>query len=402
MATVPCMSRVVTLVLVDDAGGVLGALPPYEVPVPYWPEVSDVVDGARRRYGIEVTVLRLAATEHPAPHGGAVTYLAECANAPSVQLAPASVDLADHPNRALWARPGGPAASLTWAAEALAHLGWQAAVATQQRTWNLSAIWRLESPSGVAWLKQVPRFFAHEPAVLRWLATEAPHQVPAVLAADDSTGRMLLAHTPGEDRYGAPPAELAALIDDWHAIQHRAVAEVDALLAAGVPDKRWPALGAAIRATVARHGPDLGPDTYAALRSMVDGLDERFAAIDACALPDTLVHGDFHPGNTRSDGTGRTLLDWGDSFVGHPGFDALRLIEEQPPDDAAQLRRRWAERWRASVPGSEPESTLELLAPVAALRSAVVYADFVDGIEPSERRYHAADVGLQLRAAVAL
>src|SRR5688500_12202783 len=66
IATVRCVSRVVTLVLVDDSGGVLGALPPYEVPMPYWPEVSDVVDVARRRFGIQVTVLRLLATEHPA------------------------------------------------------------------------------------------------------------------------------------------------------------------------------------------------------------------------------------------------------------------------------------------------------------------------------------------------
>jgi len=41
------------------------------------------------------------------------------------------------------------------------------------------------------------------------------------------------------------------------------------------------------------------------------------------------------------------------------------------------------------------------MAPVAALRAAVIYADFVDAIEPSERAYHAADIGIQLRAAAA-
>jgi aminoglycoside/choline kinase family phosphotransferase len=273
-------------------------------------------------------------------------------------------------------------------------------VARQQRTWNLSAIWRLDSPSGVAWLKQVPRFFAHEPAVLRWLAATAPDHVPAVLAADESAGRMLLAHASGEDRYGAPAAELVDLIDDLHAIQHRSSAEVDALLATGVPDRRGKALADAVRGTAARYGPDLDAPTGTALRSLVDGLDERLAAIDACGPPDALVHGDFHPGNTRSDGRVRTLLDWGDSFVGHPGFDALRLIEEQPPDAAARLRRHWAHRWRARIPGADPERSLELLAPVAALRSAVVYAGFLDGIEPTEHRYHAADVLLQLRRAV--
>jgi hypothetical protein len=389
----------VTLVLVDGHGGLLGALPPYEVAAPWWPEVSDVVDGARRRYGTEVTVLRLLATERPAPHGGAVTYLAECSGAAPAGLAPVEVDLRDHPLRAPWARPGGPAASLAWAADQLARLGRRPAEVRQQRTWNLSAIWRLDDPDGGAWLKQVPRFFAHEPAVLRWVAGTAPGLVPAVLAAD--SGRVLLAHAAGEDRYGAPPAELADLIDDLHAIQHRSAAEVDALLSAGVPDRRWAVLLDLVRDTVDRHGPDLDRHTRAALRPLVDGLDERVAAIDACGLPATLVHGDFHPGNTRSDGRTRTLLDWGDSFVGHPGFDALRLIEEQPPDSAHVLRRHWGRRWQEQVPGSDPERSLELLAPVAALRSAVVYAGFLDAIEPTERRYHAADVGLQLRRAAA-
>jgi aminoglycoside phosphotransferase (APT) family kinase protein len=212
---------------------------------------------------------------------------------------------------------------------------------------------------------------------------------------------MLLAHAAGEDRYGAPAAELLDLIDDLHAVQHRSVADVDALLAVGVPDRRWATLASGVRETVARHGADLDPHTTRVLRSLVDGLDDRFAAIDSCGLPDTLVHGDFHPGNTRSDGVRRTLLDWGDSFVGHPGFDALRLIEEQPPDAAARLRRHWAQRWQERVPRSDPDTALELLTPVAALRSAVVYADFLDGIEPTEQRYHAADVPLQLRAAVA-
>jgi hypothetical protein len=366
----------VTLVLVDAAGTVLGALPPFEVSMPWWQDATEVVAGARAHFGIDVTVLRLLETERPVPHGGAVSYLAECP-APPAQVLRVPYDLAPHPLRAPWAEPGGPAASLAWAASHLAALGWQPAVPAQQRTWNLSAIWRLDSPSGVAWLKQVPRFSAHEPAVLRWLATVAPDRVPALLAADDD--RMLLADVPGEDRYFAPPAELADLIDDLHSIQR--AAPVGPLIALGVPDRRWPVLARWIRATVAEYG---GPP--------VDGLEDQFAAIDACGMPDTLVHGDFHAGNSRGDGHRRTLIDWGDSFVGHPGFDALRIVERQPPSEAAALRRHWAARWRETVPGCDPERALELLAPIADLRAAATYAAFVAAIEPSERPYHASDV----------
>jgi hypothetical protein len=397
------VSRVVTLVLVDGTSALLGALPPFEVPMPWWQDTSDVVTGARERYGIDVTVLRLVATDLPAPHGGAVTYLAECPAGPperTVPVDPDGWDLAGHPLRAAWALPGGPAASLAWAERQLVSLGWRPPTASQQRTWNLSAIWRLDSTSGVAWLKQVPPMFAHEPAVLRWLATVVPQRVPAVLAADPATGRMVLSHAPGEDRYFAPPGELVELIDDLHEIQHRAVDQVPSLRAAGVPDKRWPVLARRVRDTVARYGPGLGPDLYTALRSMVDGLDERFAQIDACGLPDTLGHGDFHAGNARGDGRHRTLIDWGDSFVGHPGFDALRIVERQPPPTAERLLTHWADRWRATVPGCDPERALRLLTPVAALSAAATYAAFLAAIEPSERRYHAGDVPACLRAAL--
>ena len=43
------MSRTVTLVLVDSCGAALGALPPFEVEVPWWPEAGDVVEAARER-----------------------------------------------------------------------------------------------------------------------------------------------------------------------------------------------------------------------------------------------------------------------------------------------------------------------------------------------------------------
>ena len=43
----------------------------------------------------------------------------------------------------------------------------------------------------------------------------------------------------------------------------------------------------------------------------------------------------------------------------------------------------------------------ELLAPVAALRQALIYRTFLDGIEPDERVYHASDPGTWLRRAAA-
>ncbi|WP_345029887.1 hypothetical protein [Kutzneria kofuensis] len=64
------MGRTVTLALVDPDGRPLGTTRPYEVEPQWWQEVAPVVAGARAEFGIEVTVLRLAAAENAAPHGG--------------------------------------------------------------------------------------------------------------------------------------------------------------------------------------------------------------------------------------------------------------------------------------------------------------------------------------------
>lgn len=65
----------------------------------------------------------------------------------------------------------------------------------------------------------------------------------------------------------------------------------------------------------------------------------RLAALDACGLGDTLVHGDFHPGNVRTDGATLSVIDWGDSFIGHPAFDLLRLCDGCSAGDAEVLTR---------------------------------------------------------------
>jgi hypothetical protein len=382
------VSRTVTLILVDDGGEVLGALPPVAVELPWWQSAADVVEAVRLSYGLDVTILRLLHAERPAPPGGAVTYLAQASLAPANGLAPARVRLSDDPRRAAYARPGGPQASLRWALSALPVTITGAA---QQRTWNLSSIWRLDTPTGPAWLKEVPPFFAHEPAVLGWLAEQGHADlVPRLLASDG--GRMLLAHIAGEDRYGAPLPIRDAIAERMHRIQVQSLVQVDRLLDLGVPDRR-PATLAPLLTRVATTAGVPGLD------DLLADLPSLLVEIQECGLPDTLVHGDLHPGNVRGS---LVLIDWGDSVVGHPAFDILRLTEDLPPASAQVLIDAWVSRWRSDVPGCDPVRALALMRPVAALIYAAVYAGFLDNIEPAEHPYHRDDVPAYLRRAAAL
>jgi aminoglycoside phosphotransferase (APT) family kinase protein len=128
----------------------------------------------------------------------------------------------------------------------------------------------------------------------------------------------------------------------------------------------------------------------------------RFRRIAEAGLPDTLVHGDFHPGNARGDATSVVLLDWGDSGVGHPLLDQPAFLDRIPSSAVEPVRDRWLRLWRDAVPGADPARAASLLAPVAAARQAVIYRKFLDNIEPSERPYHAADPADWLKRTAAL
>lgn len=389
------MGRTVTLILVDETGALLGALPPFDVSVPWWQDVAELVTGARARDGIDIQVLRLlhgvAADGRSA--GGTVTYLAQLCGPSGVGLSPVEVDLSAQPHRAAYAEPGGPAESTGWAIAALEALGSPGAVAVQQRTWNLSAIWRLDTGgTPVAWLKQTPRFLSHEPAVLGLVSGVAPGLVPPLLAAGEQ-GRALLAHVPGKDGYGADAEVCAEIAAEFHPVQLHFAGRVDELLATGMPDRRL-----AVEPFAAAAEPFL--DEIVGLPGLLEGLPQRLAEVAACGLPDTLVHGDLHPGNTRVGSGSPVLMDWADASVSHPAFDILRLTEWLPRAEADDLIAAWALRWRTAAPGSDPARAVELMRPVAALLGAVLYTEFLANIEQSEHPYHRSDVPASLTKAV--
>jgi aminoglycoside phosphotransferase (APT) family kinase protein len=230
----------------------------------------------------------------------------------------------------------------------------------------------------------VPPFFAHEGRIIEWLAEP---DLPPLLGWD--AGRVLMADIPGVDQYDAAVPILERAVDTLVTIQHRVAGRVDALRELGLADWRWDPLRTAVDDVVDRHARELDRAEQRALTRLTNGFEDRCAEIDACGLPMTLVHGDFHPGNLRGDEARVVLLDWGDCGVGHPLFDVAAMVERLDPQAREALWTPWEAKWRALCPGSDPASAATLIEPIAALRQAVIYRAFLDGIEPSERRFHA-------------
>lgn len=400
-------SRTVRLVLCSSAGHVLGALGPFPVEEPWWPAVGPVVAGARERFGIRIIVLRLLATEASGEvMGGAVTYLAELVGSPPAELAlqPADPDAAgpDDPLRMRWARPGGVEAAVARADEALGRLGrTRTGPAEQIKSWNLSSLLRLPTGEGAAWSKSVPPFMAHEGAIVALVAATDPNLVPRLLAADPAAGTVLLDDVPGEDLFEADLPLLLEMVERLVGLQASLAGDADRLLAAGLPDWRGRAFARAAAQLVGRNDvrSELEAGVLDRLDRLVLELPVRFEDLAACGLPETLVHGDFHPGNWRS-GAGRpVLVDWGDSGVGHPLFDMPAFLTRIAPDAVGPVRAAWLEAWHAERPKADPGRAADLLAPVAALRQALIYRLFLDEIEASERVYHRDDPATWLREA---
>ena len=111
------------------------------------------------------------------------------------------------------------------------------------------------------------------------------------------------------------------------------------------------------------------------------------------------MHGDFHPGNVAGPPGSYVILDWGDSFLGHPLVDEWAFTERLPPAVREAARSWFVSDWAAIAPGSDPERAARLLEPVVSLLAAAMYARFCRDIEPDERIYHRSDVVRLLREA---
>ena len=367
------------------------------IATPWWQDIAPVVAAAWEQWGLDVTVLRLLEASLPAPPGGEVTYLAEVDKAPA-GLEPWSGALDDHALRLPYAKAGGPGADLAWARARLAEAGKRlTGPPAQVRTWNLSSLWRLPCAGGGAWLKVVPPFFAHEGALLAHLAGGP---TPALLASDGP--RALLAEIEGEDLYEATLAQRKAMIDLLVDLQAEQADRIPDLRALGLPDWRADALAEAIEVVSDRVASQLSPADRGDLASFLRSLPDRLDQLAGCRLPDTLVHGDFHSGNFRGRDGHLTLLDWGDSGIGNPLLDQAAFLDRAPTAQVASLRDHWRDQWRKRASRSDPVLAARLIAPVAAVRQAVIYQGFLDWIEPSEHPYHRADPAIWLARAAAI
>lgn len=379
----------------------LGAIGPFAVDIPWWAEVEPVVAHLREALGVPVLVLRLLQVDGgEGGRDGHVTYHVAALDRPASGLMaerPVDHALLTGPAelRSPWARLEGVRDLLAWASDTLEAVGRRMmGPAVQYKTWNLAALFRLPTGKGPVWLKATPRFAADEADVIAALAHVDPTVVPPVIGA--GARRVLLGHLPGEDCWDASEPVIISAVSRLVAAQ-ATLAHRHAELASAVPDRRTPVIVRQIRALLdGQVASELTAEEVTAARHLLS----RFTRLDDCGLPDTLVHGDFHPGNWRSDGGPPVLVDFADAHFGHPVLDGLRVCDFLSEAKRPVAARAWIDAWIAGIPGCDPARALAVAEPLAHLVYAVRYQEFLDGIEPAERIYHLGDPAASIRAAL--
>ena len=246
----------------------------------------------------------------------------------------------------------------------------------------------------------MPPFFAHEGAILVGAGLGSGARGAGLTTA----ARTLLAHIPGDDLYGVGGDRVPSMVDLLIDLQTAWVGRVDDLLALGLPD--WRRDAAHRRAHRARRSvarPPAGRTSSAASTGCCPALPPAGTRSSRAGSPTPWCTATSTRATCARRATGHlVLLDWGDSGVGHPMLDEPAFLERLSPADGWPCGEVWTQRWHREVPGCDPDRAASLLAPIGALRQALIYQVFLDGIEPDERIYHASDPARWLARAATL
>lgn len=180
---------------------------------------------------------------------------------------------------ARWRDPAWLAYAYEWIDVRIAELGHERTGPVEQSRVSLWAtVLRIPTAGGVVWFKATADALRHEIAIVERIAARRPDAGPGVLATNHRAGWMLMADA------GEPLRDVVARersLSRWYdvlpfyaGVQRDLAADVDDLLAAGVPDRRLSTLPAAYERLIDELGAE---PRFRAAESMVADLSMQLA-----------------------------------------------------------------------------------------------------------------------------
>ena len=278
------------------------------------------------------------------------------------------------PRRPDWFRPGWHDRVEAWVDEQLAANGTRRTGPLRtHRVWSISAVFEVPTDRGPLWFKACCDHFIAEAAIVGRLAQRIGHLVPLLVAGDDRAGWLLMEPLHGASDRDRADGAVDAAAPAWARAQVTALDWLDELRAAGCPERGLEATLATWR-VVLDTSPELAVLTEAEreqLTTAAAGAEALVREFWACGIPDTLSHGDLHPGNVAYDGREVRIFDWTDGCVTHPFLDGSHLARVLDwygtgAGEAERVMQAYAAPWRDAFPDADVDRALEL-APLADL-----------------------------------
>jgi tRNA A-37 threonylcarbamoyl transferase component Bud32 len=202
----------------------------------------------------------------------------------------------------------------------------------QIRSWERSALYKIIAGGGKYYFKAVPEIFRHEVNVSSFLWEAGIKYIPAVIAADDSKGWLLMKEVQGE-LLGKAGKE-----QDWREallalaeVQKLSVKEAGRLREAGVPVRPLaPVVTSGLRQAaeaLIKDGNNTGSQ-FSRLKESIPEANLICSMLENQLVPLSLEHGDFFGGNIILEESLPIIYDWSDSSLSHPFLSAAVFLSE--------------------------------------------------------------------------
>ncbi|MHB8527259.1 MAG: phosphotransferase [Candidatus Acidiferrales bacterium] len=294
---------------------------------------------------------------------------------------------AARPSTGPFARPGWIKELFTWVQEQIGPLGLR--VTGGFRQLNASATFsliRIETTGPAVWFKATGEPNLHERPVTVALARLFPRFVPAFLGVHASWNGWLSWEASGAtlDSFGEVSAwERAAKA--LSELQIASLGKNDELLDSGCKDLRldWlsrqidPFLASMSEAMATQKKQPPAILTNSELRILGDELKDACSALYDLALPNTLGHIDFNPGNILVSPEACVFLDWAEACVANPliTFAYLREHSQRQSLEATRsvegITAAYLQPWQSFISPSDLMSGMALSSLVAVFAYAV-------------------------------
>lgn len=314
-------------------------------------------------------------------------WLAEAAGAPVSPL------------RTPWARPGWFDDAAAWLERTVAVRGLVPTGPVEQvRAWTISTILKVPTRRGDVYFKASGATFPHEAAITAMLASRWPEQTVPVLEADPDRSWLAM-HDLGGERLArvTDVARWETALRTYAEMQVAAVELTGALLDVGCQDRRLAGMHAEIDlaltdavSMVPDHPNPMTGDEVTAVQALAPALHDAVDRLAAGPIPETLEHGDFHPGNIVDAASRIRIYDWSDACIAHPFFSLLPFFAYNYPttqmsDDVPRLRAAYLEPWIRFASMEDLVTAAGHARRVAVIQQVMSYRRILQTVEPALR-----------------